>query len=107
MLTGLSLAALMGLWQNTGVVIWTFPFRAWIVNGLSLVVFWGLLSASIVVMTRFDGLEFVGLKQLYRPATSSTRSEGMPRTLKCRAFHGWVRHPIYTFTTAAFVLTPS
>ena len=103
-LTGLSLLGVMGLWQNTGIVIWLLPLGTKAVNALSLGLFWSLLAVSGLIMSRFDLLEFVGLKQLYSRAQTQ-RSEGVPH-LQATGIYAWVRHPIYTLTTLAFVLTP-
>jgi protein-S-isoprenylcysteine O-methyltransferase Ste14 len=103
--TGLSLTALMGLWQNTGVILWLLPLSPFLILALSLILFWGLMSLTGWVMKRFDALEFVGLKQLYSSQAELERPQNQPR-LMTSGIYGRVRHPIYTFTSMAFILTP-
>ena len=107
--TGLSLLALMGLWQNTGVVLWLLPLPTQTVNLLSLVLFWGLMAGSLRVVMRFDALSFVGLRQLYQSRAELTQPAAAgdaERVLDTTGLYAWVRHPIYLLTSLAFVLTP-
>lgn len=103
--TGLSLVALMGLWQNTGIVLWSLPLSLMFVNGLSFTLFWGFLLAAGWTLRRFDPLEFIGLKQLYSSTAELARTEGSPQ-LNTTGIYGRVRHPLYSFTSLAFILTP-
>jgi protein-S-isoprenylcysteine O-methyltransferase Ste14 len=103
--TGLSLVALMGLWQNTGVVLWVLPLPPLALQILSLALFWGSMAAAGWVMNRFDALEFLGFKQLYSSAEELARPSSAPR-LDSSGIYAHIRHPIYAFTLLAFAATP-
>jgi protein-S-isoprenylcysteine O-methyltransferase Ste14 len=103
--TGASLIALMGFWQNTGVVLWSAPLGFYFNNSLSFVVFWSFMAACGWVMNRFDPFQFVGLRQIYMSSSELARTEGTPQ-LETGGIYARVRHPIYTFTLLAFLLTP-
>lgn len=103
--TGLSLVGLMGLWQNTGIILWALPLGTLALNVLSLILFWGLIMVSGQILQRFDSLQFLGLKQIYMSTAELSRTEGTPKLLTT-GIYGRVRHPIYTFTLAAFLITP-
>ena len=62
--TGLSLTAVMGLWQHTGRVVWVLPLASLPLNLLSLAVYWGFLGVALRMLMRFGAAEFVGLRQL-------------------------------------------
>lgn len=102
--TGLSLLLLMGLWQSTGIVLWVLPISPFWVNLLSIVSFYSLLSFSFRIMHHFDGLSFLGLRQIYQRPSEVNRLGNS--TLIQTGIYAWVRHPIYTFTGLAIVLTP-
>lgn len=103
--TGLSLTALMGLWQNTGIILWLLPLPSLALNILSLALFWSFLGIAGYVVRGFDALEFIGLKQLYSSRADLECATTHPRLITS-GIYGRVRHPIYTLTALAFVLTP-
>jgi len=103
--TGVSLTAVMGLWQHTGRVVWVLPLPSLPLNVLSIAVFWGFLLVALKMLTRFGASEFVGLRQLGLSAREIGRTEGSP-VLNKTGLYGLVRHPIYSFTGAAIVLAP-
>jgi protein-S-isoprenylcysteine O-methyltransferase Ste14 len=102
---GVPLTLMMGLWQHTGHIVWQLPFTALQLMCLSLVIYWGLLAVSARILMRFDGLEFIGLKQIYLPRQAVGRLGG-PHRLVTDGIYGVVRHPTYTFTLAAFLFGP-
>lgn len=96
--TGVSLFLVMGFWQPTGIVLWS-PHLPWaVLQGLSFLCFWGLMLGSLRAMRGFDFWEFLGLK----PAKPSSPSSPLRRD----GAYAWVRHPMYSFTLAAFVISP-
>jgi protein-S-isoprenylcysteine O-methyltransferase Ste14 len=103
--TGLAAVAVMGCWQNTGVVIWAAPLPPRISLAVSMAIFWSLLGACAVIMSRFDALHFFGLRQLYSTRAELTRTSGNTE-LSRSGIYARVRHPIYTLTLAALLLTP-
>jgi hypothetical protein len=104
-LTGLSLLVMMGLWQNTGTIVWALPLPVQMAYAVSLLLFWSCMAACGWIVQGFDPLEFVGLRQIYMSNSDLMRTSGMP-LLKTSGVYGWVRHPIYSFTLLAFLLTP-
>jgi hypothetical protein len=104
-ITGISLIGVMGFWQNTGIVLWSAPLPTLPLQIFSLIVFWTLMAGSLWVMSRFDPLEFLGVRQVYMPRTNVTRTSGMVN-LVTTGVYKYVRHPIYTFTLAAFLAAP-
>lgn len=104
-ITGLSLTALMGLWQNTGVILWLFPLSPILTIALSMTLFWAWMGAAGWVMNRYDALEFIGLKQLYSSRVELDQPKKTSRLL-ISGIYARVRHPIYTLTGLAFILTP-
>jgi hypothetical protein len=104
-ITGLSLIALMGLWQNTGVVIWSTRLPITWTYAISMFLFWSFMAACGWFMNRFDPLQFIGLKQIYMATPELTRTSGTPQ-LETTGIYGRVRHPIYTFTLLAILVTP-
>lgn len=103
--TGLGLWGVMGCWQHTGVVLWALPLGPVGLTWASLIIYWGLMSVSFSFLRRFDAFEFVGLKQLYRPASRGQRSSGTAELITS-GWYGRVRHPIYFFTLLAFAAAP-
>lgn len=102
--TGASLLGLMGCWQHTDVVVWRLPLAQEVVDVLSLTIFWTFLAAAGWVILRFDALEFLGFRPLRSRGPEATRSA--PPTLLTSGIYGRIRHPIYTFTVLAFLVTP-
>lgn len=107
--TGVSLWLVMGLWQNTGVVIWALDL------GMSLgpetrviasvLPFWIFMALCGRFIGSLGVLHFFGFKQLWMSSQELTRGFGTPR-LVTDGVYSWVRHPGYFFTIAAFVVTP-
>jgi protein-S-isoprenylcysteine O-methyltransferase Ste14 len=108
-ISGAALLAMMGLWQNTGRVIWALPLPQWAVHVVSFVVFWTLIGACGWLTRRFGSLNFWGLRQIYSTREEIARGDSAssgPPALCDTGVYGIVRHPIYTLTILALVLTP-
>jgi len=105
-ITGLSVVLIMGAWQNTGIVLWSLPLSQQTSNIASLMLYWGLLLASWSIASKFDGLSFIGLRQIYQRAGDISSTEGTG-TLITTGIYARVRHPIYTFTLGAVLLAPT
>jgi protein-S-isoprenylcysteine O-methyltransferase Ste14 len=103
--TGLTLVALMGLWQPTGRIVWLAPLPSLPLNVLSVALYWTILGKAYWLLLRFDGLQFLGLRQLFARARDVERSAGMPELVESGAY-GRVRHPVYSLTLLAFIATP-
>jgi protein-S-isoprenylcysteine O-methyltransferase Ste14 len=110
-ISGLSLLGVMGLWQNTGVLIWVFPEFL----GLGLLPFgfhlFSLLYLSILlvalrVLSRLDLGVFAGFTQDARNENQTSGAESSSSTALASGAFSWVRHPIYSLTLLAFFLTP-
>jgi protein-S-isoprenylcysteine O-methyltransferase Ste14 len=103
--TGASLLALMGLWQNTGVIVWSLPGDPVRVSLISMGIYWILLLSGFSVLARFDLFEFLGLKQIYLPKCTARVSD-TGQSLHRSGIFSKVRHPVYLFTLLAILLTP-
>jgi methanethiol S-methyltransferase len=103
--TGGFLFGLMGMWQPTDEVIWRLPLREMGENVISFFLFWGFMLPAGKLITRFGVLDFIGLRQLGLKAGQLKRTEGNEKLI-VEGFYRWVRHPVYTLTLAAFVITP-
>lgn len=104
--TGLSCLALMGCWQSTGILVWVLPGLS--LQGLSILsamIYYALILACARVVSLFDPLEFIGLRQIYSRPEQIERISSATKLLDTGIF-SVVRHPIYLFTLAAFFLTP-
>jgi hypothetical protein len=102
--TGASLLVLMACWQDTGVVVWRLPLPSTAEDVLSLAIFWFAIAASGWALQRFDTLEFLGLRALLPGGPRAP--DAAPAPLLTTGIYGRVRHPIYTFTVLAFLVTP-
>ena len=103
--TGVSLFLLMLAWQPTGVVLWRMPLPEsweWLI---SFLLFWGFMIPAGKLLSRFGIFEFIGIKQLVLKTCELKRTEGTGNLIVEGLYH-WVRHPVYTLTLAAFLLTP-
>lgn len=108
MVTGLSLVGMMLLWQSTGVLLWSLQSESetgFVLRVLSSGFYWGCMLYAGRLLTRFGVFEFLGLKQLGQSVGQLDRTEGMPQ-LVVTGLYRWVRHPVYSLTLAAFLVTP-
>ncbi len=103
--TGISLLLLMGFWQHTGLILWIVPMGFLPLQITSVVLFWALLLLAGKQVARHDPLEFVGIRQLYRSA-SELKAPRPATQLITSGIYSQVRHPIYSFTLLAVLLTP-
>lgn len=104
--TGLSLLALMGCWQSTGIITWWVPgLPFWASSAISMLIYYGLLFVIARMMSSFDTLEFLGLRQIYSRVEEIDEMSSQA-ALIVTGMYGKVRHPIYLFTLAAFLITP-
>ena len=108
--TGLSLFWMMMNWQDTKKVIWDLHLPAGISFWVSSLIYWGLMLYCGQLLTRFGTtrfgmLEFVGLRQHRLKMQEIHRTEGTPKLITTGIYR-WVRHPVYTGTLLAFLLTP-
>jgi protein-S-isoprenylcysteine O-methyltransferase Ste14 len=103
--TGMSLFGVMALWQMTGVVLWEAPLNRNVSLALSLGAFWIPMLYAGHLLTRFGALEFLGIKQHGMRVCEIQRTEGTP-DLIISGVYRWVRHPVYTCTLLAFVVSP-
>jgi methanethiol S-methyltransferase len=107
--TGLSLAGVMGAWQPTEVWLWSvrgLPSEwAMFLRVLEFMTFWTCMLKAGHLLTRFGALEFLGFRQLGKSLQELHRTEGTPK-LVISGLYRWVRHPVYSLTLGAFFLTP-
>lgn len=90
---GLGVAAVMLLWQGTGVVAWNFPLSLpWISPGL----YWTLLLVGASTLRPFD---FLGIDVLLG-------RKPRPGTLQTGGLYRYTRHPLYLGILAAVFVTP-
>ena len=116
MITGMSVLGVMALWLNTGVIVWLVPGLSFFsLNLLSIALYLFFFAFTISVLLRFDGLSFVGLRQVLEesPSTSSpssttttTPKASQLQPLQRDGFFRYLRHPIYFFTLLAILVTP-
>jgi hypothetical protein len=66
MVSGSLLLGVMGLWQHSGRVVWALPLPQSQAYILSAVFFWGFMGGTAWALRKFDGLEFVGVWQLFQ-----------------------------------------
>jgi protein-S-isoprenylcysteine O-methyltransferase Ste14 len=103
--TGLSLVGVAGFWQHSGLLLWALPLPFEAVTLLSFVLFWGLIFLGMSSLVGKDPLGFFGFRQLFETDEQVLRPSGAAR-LVTSGLYSFVRHPLYTFTLAAFLLTP-
>ncbi len=104
--SGVSTLAMIACWQSTGVIVWLIPgLSAPVLSALSVVVYYAILLQAQRVMTLFDPLEFVGLRQIYSRPDELDRMVAAGALLET-GIYSRVRHPIYFFTIAAFLFAP-
>jgi len=103
--TGGTLLFMMSMWQHTGIILWAIPGNFWVLNFISFAVYWMLILTAGRLLVRFGAGQFIGLQQTFMSANQIGRSSGNPKLLS-NGLYGFVRHPVYTFTLLAFVLTP-
>jgi protein-S-isoprenylcysteine O-methyltransferase Ste14 len=104
--SGISVTAMIGVWQPTGVTVWAIPgLSSSILSTISVLVYYPLLLIMFRTASLFDPLEFLGFRQLFSlPEQVDTMSSG--GTLLDSGIYGRVRHPIYSFSLVAFGLAP-
>jgi len=109
LLNALTSLALLTLWQNTGIVLWKpSSLSEEEIRVLNAVVFWLIMSLNLLQLLRLDMLEFIGVRQLLGSSKSESRnSKTSGQRLVTEGLYGYVRHPIYTITIAAYVIAPS
>ncbi len=105
MATGLTLFAVMGLWQSSGMVIWAAPWGAEWVTAFSLPLFWALMTWAMAILCRFGVFSFFGYAQLAWPESRLARSEGTPQLI-VSGLYRYVRHPVYLLTITAMLAAP-
>ncbi len=104
--SGQLLVALMGCWQHTGRLVWVAPLPQAQAYALSAALFLGFMALAGRSMSRFNGLEFVGLWQLFQRRRELDAQPAAGTRLYRDGIYARVRHPIYLFTSLAFVVTP-
>jgi protein-S-isoprenylcysteine O-methyltransferase Ste14 len=104
-ITGMTLLAVMGLWQNTGVIVWVAPLPWVWLNAISLTLYGGLMAAAVWILSRMGPLSFVGIEQIY--SSSGELKQAAPGgKLMTSGLYSRMRHPAYAFTLLALYLTP-
>jgi len=103
--TGMSMIFVMSFWQPIeGSVIWSFPYFDMSTNKImQYIFFYGLLIPTLPILMQFGIWNFFGVKPLFNDDVP--RPEGSPSLIKT-GFHGFTRHPMYTFTLIAYIITP-
>jgi methanethiol S-methyltransferase len=96
---------MMAVWQPTGVKLWTLPLHSTLSFALSFSIYWFFILYAGHLLTRFGVLDFVGIRQLRLSVKDIQRTEGTPELI-ITGIGRWVRHPVYTCTLLAFILTP-
>lgn len=107
--TGLTCITILVAWQSTGVVVFHL-FRSAVSTTLfSMILFWTLMLVVIRVSEPLGIMEFLGLPDLLRtPEEWKARQSAQPpaATLVTTGAYAKIRHPLYTFTLLAILLTP-
>lgn len=103
--TGLCLWWVMACWQNTGIVLWSAPLYAPILDALSLLFYWSMLTVAGVSIARSKLAHFIGVEQLHAGADPLDRVETTP-SLNVTGLYARVRHPVYAFTLLALLAAP-
>ncbi len=97
--TGLTLLAMMALWQPTGVIVWVLPLEWWTLQALSLAFFVASLGVGAWVIASHGVGEFLGARD---PAAPQTEPH-----LQITGLYQYVRHPLYLATLVAFLAGPT
>ncbi|MBC7690545.1 MAG: hypothetical protein H7222_02155 [Methylotenera sp.] len=104
--SGITVLGVMGYWQHTGITLWNLSLPSNLSRMvLSFALYWGLMLISLKQASRFGLLSFIGLTHLYSYAKDVGVPAGNPKLITEGLF-AWVRHPVYSVTLLAFVLTP-
>jgi len=104
--TGIPLFCLVMFWQPFDTIVWKVEIVSpFVTKVISFIPYSYFHYRFMRVVSRFGVFDFVGYAQLSKPAQAINRTEGMPQLIT-DGIYGWVRHPIYTFTVAAFLITP-
>lgn len=96
--TGACAVLLIGLWQNTGKLIWIFPMSALKQLTFSLILFYGLLALAAHYASLFDPLHFLGFRSAAPVSNPSLVTTGV---------YSKVRHPMYLVIVLAFLCAPT
>jgi protein-S-isoprenylcysteine O-methyltransferase Ste14 len=103
--TGLSLLGVMVLWQPLRQIIWKMETPERVLFWIAKFFYWSCMLYAGHLLTRFGAWNFFGLKQLSQSVREIERTEGTPE-LVLDGLYQWVRHPVYTLTLMAFLVTP-
>jgi protein-S-isoprenylcysteine O-methyltransferase Ste14 len=98
--TGITAFLIIAFWQNTGILVWNLSIPQPWQNILGVIVFWLILSINLIVMMPHDASRFLGLSR-----ESVQRDSSTPELIET-GFYRYVRHPMYTVTAMAILLTP-
>jgi protein-S-isoprenylcysteine O-methyltransferase Ste14 len=105
MVTGLALFSVLYFWQYTDITVLTWPINESFLIWVSLALFWGFMAGPFFLMQSYGLFYFIGLKQLFM-----TREELLQPLahgpLHTNGIYSFIRHPIYSFTLLAFLVTP-
>ncbi len=99
MIAGLSSFVLMAAWQHTGEIVYSLIPSAPITSLISFVLYWTFLGIALWSLSQVEKpTRFLGVEE---PASSMN-----PRKLWTGGLYARVRHPLYTLTLAAWIITP-
>lgn len=103
--TGLASLLILATWQPTGKILFQLIPSAVGASLVSFFLYWTLLAFAFLSITRFESAAvFVGLSP-GAPESPTGRASPSP-TLSREGAYGWVRHPAYLLTLAAWFVTP-
>jgi protein-S-isoprenylcysteine O-methyltransferase Ste14 len=98
--TGLSTLFIMSLWQPTGIVLYQLIPSAEISTLVSVVIYWTCLIGTGIAVSQFESpFRFVGL-------VDALPSDVKTEYLQAKGFYTYVRHPVYSLTVFAWLVTP-
>jgi protein-S-isoprenylcysteine O-methyltransferase Ste14 len=98
---GLSAVLVMAGWQPTGIILYQLIPSAVACSVVSMLLYYGFLLVGYWAISQVESpARFLGVVRSEETATAA------PRSLWKSGLYGKVRHPLYTLTFAAWILTP-
>ena len=96
---GITSFVVMAAWQSTGIILYQLIRNAVATSVVSFVLYWGFLAFAYRALSAVESpLRFAGV--------TAKSENGGPSRLWTGGIYAHVRHPLYTITLAAWILTP-
>ena len=103
--TGMCFVWIMSFWQNTGIELWRVPLPKFWSDAISIGTYFACWNGVLVIVMWFDVLLFFGFKQPFMDAKDMKYTGGSSKLITT-GLYGIVRHPMYLFMVASYLVAP-